>query len=253
MAPRYLCHLWERGFSRQSCTVLRTLVITSDTELVWKVEPTLRMLEFDVDLKPTVADGIDKMRYQGYSALVVDCSAGTPEQLRKSREQWLKRDSTIIAVAARGGSTYDGIPGADTVWTQPLMPWDMYRTLLEVRTREVGDRRLRKRVAPSRPTSLRYSYDGNNFCEAKIADITETGIAVEGVSEMPTGHPLQVEFKLPAMLGAIQSMADVVWQTERRAGLRFVQMDETQRKRLERWLKQSRLGLSTGYSYASGY
>ena len=52
--------------------MLRTLVISSDPELVNHVAPALQKLEFAMDLKRTIADGMDKMRYERYAALVVD-------------------------------------------------------------------------------------------------------------------------------------------------------------------------------------
>ena len=66
-------------------------------------------------------------------------------------------------------------------------------------------------------------------------------------------EPVQIEFKLPALLSPIKTLADVVWRTERRAGMRFLQFPEQQQKQLERWLQRNRLGMSTGYSYAAGF
>jgi hypothetical protein len=249
----YLCHLWETARVFHHCSVLKTLVISSDTQLVSTVEPALRRLEFEMDLKATVDDGIDKMRYQKYNALVIDCAAGNLEELGKTRDRWLKRDSTVIAVAAQGAHTWDGIAGADQVWSQPLLEWEVYRTLLDVRTQAVGDRRLRKRYALPRVTTLQYSYDGQRFYDAAIVDVTETGLAIEGVAELVTGHPVRVDFKLPGMLSTIKTLADVVWRTDRRAGLRFLQLPQSLQRQLERWLERSRLGMSTGYSYASGF
>ena len=236
--------------------MLKTLVITSDTQLVDNVEPALRRLEFEMDLKPTVVEGIHKMRYERYCAVLVDSGAGSIEQIDESRGMWLKRDSTVIAITPQGATTYDRFPGADAVWTQPLIPWEVHRTLLNLRSRETCDRRLRARYAPTRETPLRYSYDGIEFHEASILDLTETGVAIEGAEAMSNGNVVYIEFKLPAMLNRIQTAASVVWRTERRAGLHFVGLPENQQRQLERWLRQARLGMSTGhttFSYAAGY
>ena len=234
-------------------SVLRTLVISPDMELVWKVEPALRQLEFEMDVKTNVADALDKMRYERYCAVVIDCSSGNAAQLCDGRERWLKRDPVVIAIAGEGTSNFDGVPDADAVWTQPLMPWEVYRTLLDARARATGDRRLRGRYKPPRPSVFRYSFDGVSFFQATIIDITETGVSIEGVEEMVSGGVVHADFKLPAMLSSIRTMADVVWRNGRRAGLRFLQMPQQQHRQLERWLNQSRQGMSTGYSYASGF
>lgn len=232
--------------------MLRTLVISANKELVWTVEPALRQLEFEMDVKPTVADATDKMRYERYCAVVVDCASASVDQLRDTREQWLKQDPVVIAIAGQS-ATFDGVPAADTVWTLPLMPWEVYRTLLSARARVTGDRRLRNRYTPRRSSIFRYSFDGASFYQATIVDVTETGISIEGVEEMSAGGVVHADFKLPAMLTPIQTMADVVWRSGRRAGLRFLQMPQQQHRQLERWLKQARQGMSSGYSYASGF
>ena len=233
--------------------MLKTLLISSDAQLADHVGQALHKLEFEMDLKPTLPDGMDKMRYERYCALLLDRAAGDPQAMDTSREQWLKRDPVVVAIGGQPARSFDGVPGADTVWTVPLMPWEVYRTLLNIRTREVGDRRLRKRFTPARSTTLRYSYDGEHFSEATIVDITETGVAIAGFETFAAGQALQLQFKLPAMLSPIQTLADVVWCADRRAGLRFLQMPQQQHKQLERWLERSRRGMATGYSYASGY
>jgi hypothetical protein len=222
-------------------------------QVVWQVEPALRHLEFAMDVKPTIADGMDKMRYQRYSALVVDCAAADLVQMRDNREQWLKHDPMVIAVAARSARNSDAVTDvdADAVWTLPLLPAEMHRTLLQVRAKELGDRRLHRRFKPARATTLRYSYDGQSYFEAMVRDITETGVAIEAMEPLTAGRALHIQFKLPAMLSPIQSLADVVWRNDRgAAGLRFLQMPQQQHRQLERWLRQARMGMSSGYSYA---
>lgn len=233
--------------------VLRTLIISSDMSLVWTVEPTLRQLEFAMDVKPTIADGMEKLRYQPYCAVVVDCAAGSLQQVQETRELWLKRDPVVIAVAGRAAEKTDGLANADAVWSYPLLPEEMHKTLLKVRAKMLGDRRLQRRYAVDRATFLRYSYDGEQFFQAMIVDITETGVAVEGVETLVAGRAVQVQFTLPAMLSPIETLADVVWRTdEGRAGLRFLQMPQQQHRQLERWLQQARQGLGFGYSYVTG-
>ena len=110
----------------------------------------------------------------------------------------------------------------------------------------------RKRFTLNRPAPFRYNVAGAQH-EAVIIDVTETGIAIEGVQALPNGITVPVEFKLPAMLSPISTVAEVVWRNDRRAGLRFLQLQPQQQRQLERWLQHSRQGMTTGYSYASGY
>jgi hypothetical protein len=223
-------------------------------QLVWTVEPTLRQLEFAVDVKPTMADGTDKLRYQSYNAVVVDCSSGDLQQVAETRSTWLNRDPVLIAVTP--GTTArnsDRLDEADAVWTLPLLAREMYQTLLHVRARALGDRRLRRRQPLERAAFARYTYDGRLFYEALIMDINEAGIAIAGLENLVAGSAVHVQFTLPAMLSPIQALADVVWRTDDgRAGLRFLQMPEQQHRQLERWLDQSRKGMNSGLPYAAG-
>ena len=235
--------------------MLNSLIISADQQLIWTVEPTLRQLEFAVEVKQSVAGAMDTLWRTRYDALVVDCSESGPDGLRAARQPQLNRESVLIAIAGRARHRPKELAeaGADAVWQQPLTPHEIFRTLVAARGMATGDRRLQRRQALDRAAFFRYSYDGQQFFEAIIVDITETGAAIEALEALTAGRAMQVEFTLPAMRSPIQAIADVVWRNDsRRAGVRFLQMSETHQRQLERWLRSSRLGMRSGYSYALG-
>jgi CheY-like chemotaxis protein len=234
--------------------VLKSLIISSDMNVVWTVEPVLRQLEFDVELKPTVAEGSECLRYARFTAVLVDCARVHSSELAHLRESQINRDIPIIAIAERPGRKVEMLceAGADAVWTRPLYSDQVHRQIMGIRASVLGDRRLQRRQPLHHPCVLRYSYDGRQFFQSAIVNITETGVAIEGLEELVAGRAVQVKFALPAMQSAIEAVADVVWRNDSgRAGLRFLQMPEQQHRQLERWLRCSRLGLSTGYTYSA--
>lgn len=234
--------------------MLRTLIISADMNLVWTLEPVLRQLEFHVDMKPSLAEGSECMRYARYNAVLVDCAKAHSSELQALRRCELNRTTPLIAIAERAGRKAEMLAeaGADQVWARPLFPDRVHRDMMIVRASLLGDRRLKRRVTMEKPVLLRYSYDGQNFFQAAVLDITESGVAIDAVEQLTAGRAVQVQFTLPAMQSAIQAVADVVWRSETgRAGLTFLQMSEEQRRRLERWLHCSRRGMSTGYLYAA--
>jgi hypothetical protein len=234
--------------------VLKALIISSDMQLVWAVEPVLRKLEFDVNLKPTMAEGSECLRYSRYNALLVDFARAHSSEMQELRKSEMNRATPLIAIAERSGRKAEMLAeaGADTVWARPVFPDRVHRDMMSVRAKAVGDRRLQRRLTLGRSVLLRYSYDGRQYFQAGILDITETGVAIDTMETLPAGRHVQIQFSLPAMQSGIEAVAHVVWRCENgRAGLTFLQMAEEQRRRLDRWLDCYRRGMSTGHLYAA--
>ena len=72
-----------------------------------------------------------------------------------------------------------------------------------------------------------------------ICDLSESGAAIQcGEGNFPTGN-LQLDFALPDDPDHIHVTAEVVWQDNQgSAGIRFLDMASSARKRLSEWLKQ---------------
>lgn len=235
--------------------MLNSLIISADHQLVWTVEPTLRQLEFAVSVKLTTAEAMETLRRKHYDTVVVDCGNGHIEELREVRSTPLNRQSVMIAITAKAAHKPEQLAeaGADAVWNRPLLPEQVFRTLVAARGIATGDRRLQCRQQLERAAFLRYSYDGQQFFESIIVDVTEVGVAIEGLEPLTAGRAMQIQFSLPAMRSPIQAIADVVWRNDSgRAGLRFLQISENHLRQLERWLRSSRLGMRPNYTYAAG-
>jgi PilZ domain len=229
--------------------MLTSLIISADQQLVWAVDPVLRELEFEVSVKPTLAEGMEYVRRTRYNTVVVDCANGGAEGLREVRLAPLNRESILIAVTNRAKPEEVAEAGADALWQRPLLPARVFQTLVDARGIATGERRFEPRQQLDRAAFLRYSFNGEEFHESIIVDVTESGVAIESIEPLIAGRALQVQFSLPAMLSPIKAIADIVWRSESgKAGLRFLQMSEAHHRRLERWLRCFRLGMRTSCS-----
>jgi len=72
-----------------------------------------------------------------------------------------------------------------------------------------------------------------------ISDLSDSGAAIQcGDGDFPTGN-LHLDFSLPNDPDRIHATAEVVWQDNSgAAGVRFLDMASSARKRLTDWLKE---------------
>ncbi len=233
--------------------MLTSLIISRDQQLVWSVEPALRQLQFEVEVKRSVAESMDALRLTRYNTVVIDARCGRLQELRQARDFPLNRESIMIAVAGGCRITPKELAqaGADAVWIRPLLQDQVFQTLVAARGVATGDRRLNRRHKLDHAAFLRYSYNGRQFFESIILDISATGVAIESLEKVTVGRAVQVQFALPAMLSNIQALAEVLWHDGNgRAGLRFLEMSEDHHRQLERWLENFGLGMSAHCSFA---
>jgi cell division septation protein DedD len=96
------------------------------------------------------------------------------------------------------------------------------------------DRRLHPRLIPD--SALLVSVD--RLRRAFLSDLSEGGMAFDGLVVEGGPSVVSVGFNLPDGGGAIEAIAEVVWTCEsrHRTGVRFLELAEECRKRLREWL-----------------
>lgn len=111
-------------------------------------------------------------------------------------------------------------------------------------------RRGAKRVNTMIPARLRgaRSAGGQLF----IADLSDSGAALLcGAGDFPADGNMQMDFAIPGDFERIRVTAELMWQNnEGGAGVRFLDMDMSARRRLEKWVKEQ--GLATEKNRLSG-
>ncbi len=96
------------------------------------------------------------------------------------------------------------------------------------------DRRLHPRLIPD--SALLVSVD--RLRRAFLSDLSEGGMAFDGLVVEGGPSVMSVAFNLPDGGGAIEAIAEVVWTCEsrHRTGVRFLELAEECRQRLREWL-----------------
>ena len=96
------------------------------------------------------------------------------------------------------------------------------------------ERRQFQRLVPDTPATVSLS----DLWIGRLLDLSEGGLAIEGAPLANQGQMFSVAFQVPGGLNRIQATAEVAWtsETERRTGLRFLDLAVASREQLRRWI-----------------
>lgn len=99
------------------------------------------------------------------------------------------------------------------------------------------DRRQYQRVIPDHPLLVRW---GESECRL-VFDICEEGLAVDGFASESQAQVIPLMLDLPDDRGHIQAKGEIAWtnDSEKRTGLRFVDLADTSRQQLRQWVSAS--------------
>ena len=102
------------------------------------------------------------------------------------------------------------------------------------------NRRLSPRVALGIPVACRF--DGT-ITAARTLDLGKGGLGVWTTNPLPTGAPVHVRFRLPAMERAVEAQSRVVWSDRRRGmGLRFEQVGSADQAAIDEFVDRHAVG-----------
>jgi len=99
------------------------------------------------------------------------------------------------------------------------------------------DRRQCQRVIPDQPLLVRC---GESQCRL-LFDLSEEGLAIDDLGSENSTQIIPLVFDLPDGHGHIQADGEIAWtnDSEKRTGLRFVDLAETSRQQLRQWISAS--------------
>src|SRR5271165_718004 len=98
----------------------------------------------------------------------------------------------------------------------------------------VQDRRQHQRLTPSSPQLV--LLDESKY--SLLFDVSEGGLAVEGLSAQDPNRAISLEFDMPEASCCIQAQAEIVWTSESgyRTGFRFLDLPDASRQQLRDWI-----------------
>lgn len=99
------------------------------------------------------------------------------------------------------------------------------------------DRRQYQRVIPDQPLLVRC---GESQCRL-LFDLSEEGLAIDDLGSEISAQVIPLVFDLPDGHGHIQANGEIAWtnDSEKRTGLRFVDLAHTSRQQLRQWISAS--------------
>jgi CheY-like chemotaxis protein len=215
---------------------LQALLVSRDGEAVSVLQTVMRQLEVQSEVCAELQPAVERLAEGATSAVVVDYDVEHATELLKLMRQ--NYPGTCVALAMVKGlasiqAAYD--MGANFVLIKPVSPDAASRSLGEAIT--LVQRMLRR---PSRlvvPTLAYVSFEGAQD-PAIILDISEGGMAIQGLQRIEARGSLRLRFDLPGWLQNMNVAAEIVWSdSSGRAGLRFLDLSEDEQRCLQDWVR----------------
>jgi DNA-binding response OmpR family regulator len=220
--------------------MLRSLLITSDDNAVRIIGRIFKDLEVECDHAVDHSTALQSIAKHRYDAVVIDDAIEEATAVLQKLIETPSHSKAVRILLADAGSSASVAFKAHTqvVLYKPLSAERVRHGLRAVRNLMARDRRRgMKRVSTMLNARIRHGRASGS--KVFISDLSDSGAAIQcGDGDFPTGN-LHLDFSLPEDPDRIHVMAEVVWQdSEGSAGVRFLDMASSARKRLSDWLKQ---------------
>ena len=220
--------------------MLSSLLISPDENAARVISRVFKDLEVECEHRSESSAAMHAIAKRRYDAVVIDDGIGEAQAILQKllEEPGYSKSVRILLVDPLAGANSTFKASTQVVLYKPLSPERVRHGLRAVRNLMARDRRRgMKRI----PTMLNARLRHGRASGAKIfvSDLSDSGAALQcSDKDIPTGN-LHLDFSLPDDPDRIHVTAELVWQdSEGAAGVRFVDMATSARKRLSDWLKQ---------------
>jgi hypothetical protein len=222
--------------------MLRSLLLSRDENTVGVVSRVFRELDVELDHYAEVSAALSNAAKVRYDAIVIDDCTEEAAIVSRQLVDLPNNGKSVRIVLAEPNSTMGPAfkAGIQVVLFKPLSADRVRHGLRAVRNLMGHDRRMGgNRVRTS--LHVRVRHGRNAKAQAEIVDLSETGAAIHlSKNRMFSTRNLQVEFLLPGDPEGIHAAAELVWQDNKgAAGIRFVDMASSARKRLSHWIHEN--------------
>jgi hypothetical protein len=214
---------------------LQALLVSRDEDAV----PVLKGVTHELDVESAVCaelqPAVERLAQGTTSVLVVDYDVEHAAELLKLVR--LNYAGSCVALAMVKGlasiqAAYD--MGANFVLIKPVTPDAASRSLSEATA--LVQRMVHRPARTVVPTLAYVSFEGVHD-PAIILDISEGGMAIQALQPVQASGPLRLHFDLPGLLDNMNLAAEIMWADScGRAGLRFLELSEDDRRRLRDWV-----------------
>lgn len=218
---------------------LQSLVFCSDEKILRILRRVLGDLEITIDLCAEADTAIHKLTRQRYEAIIVDCAdeRTASQVLRSARTAPCNKRAVAVAVLDATGAMRSAFEqGAHFVLYKPLTNEKAKASFRAARALMKCERRRNTRIPIEIPVAIAFA-EGKDPQRSVTSDIGEGGVAVQPAPASKHPGPMTVALTLPGTEYKIECVGEVAWaNSNRQAGLRFVDLSSEGRHQLKSWL-----------------
>jgi CheY-like chemotaxis protein len=220
--------------------MLCSLLISADENAARVIGRIFKDLEVECEHCTDTKSALQAMAKRRFDAVVIDDEIEEAVKLLDRLMEapgYSKSVRIVLAGTQTGGSS--ALKGNIQVMLyKPLSAERVRHGLRAVRNLMARDRR---RGASRVPTMIhaRVRHGRSSGSQVFISDLSDSGAAIEfGETDLPSGN-VHIDFALPNDADRIHVVAELVWQdSEGSAGVRFIDMASSARRRLAQWLRE---------------
>ncbi|HEX6879129.1 MAG TPA: PilZ domain-containing protein [Terriglobales bacterium] len=216
---------------------LTALLLSTDSGAQALLQRVLGNVGIRTEVCPAPAAGLRLLKSKKFEGIIVDCDdidCGT-DLLSLLREEGFTRKAIVFAVVNGATSMSDAFDlGANFVLEKPLSYERISRCFKAACGLMVGERRRYYRHEIDIPVYLDFPNSSN--VTAHMRDLSQGGGMVECSADLELDLPGTFRFTLPETRANITGACEVAWRSEKRMGLRFINLTRSTQSALEMWL-----------------
>lgn len=216
------------------------LFVCSQEESARCLLPVLAELGAKVERHHDAMAALTRLWAWRYDAVIVDCEGGGDEAevLREVREVGQNRNAVTIAIIGENEDPDDAYAlGAHFVLQKPLTSFKVQRMLKVAHALITQERRRYARHDCDGPVTV---LEGGRERSGGLVNLSAGGAAIQMATSTPVESAIAIglSFRLPGMAHTITPRGEIVYQKGGRLGVRFTEVNQVDRVRLDRWLQQ---------------
>jgi CheY-like chemotaxis protein len=217
---------------------LESLLISRDAEVVRVLRPTLEKLQIEVEVSAAAKSGADVLSSSKFDAVIVDCDdlQGGADLLRTLRNTSSNKTSVSFAILNGKTTTQQAFEmGVNFVLQKPITTAGTLRCFNTAMSFMIREKRRYFRCPVQIPVTL--VMNQGEELRGTATNLSEGGMAIHFEGKLANNTISKVHFMLPGTRTAMEPKGEVAWADGiGRAGIKFVEVPESCREQLERWI-----------------
>jgi CheY-like chemotaxis protein len=217
---------------------LECLIVTGDSSLLGHVQASLGPHGASLQFRQDCASALELATRRHLDGVVIDCDdvPGGAKAIPALRSTPANKQTLILAVVNEFTSGEEAVDlGADFVLSKPVQQ-SRLGSILETALPKM-EREHRRYFRYDVDLPVRFQTSQGQSCNARMKNLSESGLAIKLVDPLRVNGVVTVEFELPSVTSpTFHAKADAVWSDSFVMGLRFLYINKDHGVALQAWL-----------------